>query len=137
MIEVVTGVIIQGNRVLLTQRRADKPWPFAWETPGGKVEWPESQHAALKRELNEELGIEVGGLPEIALWAGVIAGETDEFSLVCFVVPEWTGAPTPKEGQGMGWFTAADMSALKLTPRNNTVFDRIAAILRAKEEKRY
>lgn len=46
MIEVVSGVIIQKGRILLTQRREEQDFPFTWECPGGKVESSAATRAA-------------------------------------------------------------------------------------------
>ena len=58
---VVAGLIVRAGatemEVLICQRKADQPMSLKWEFPGGKVELGESSEAALKRELNEELGI--------------------------------------------------------------------------------
>jgi 8-oxo-dGTP diphosphatase len=45
------------GRILVTQRRADQPLPLQWEFPGGKIEPGESPDAALRREIEEELGV--------------------------------------------------------------------------------
>ena len=55
--QVVAAVIVQDNKVLICQRGEDQPMPLKWEFPGGKVEPEEELRAALKRELDEELGI--------------------------------------------------------------------------------
>ena len=57
MKQVVAAVIIQDNKVLICQRAEGQPMPLKWEFPGGKVEPEEELRAALKRELDEELGI--------------------------------------------------------------------------------
>jgi 8-oxo-dGTP diphosphatase len=59
MIEVVCGFVLNTkNEVLITQR-GDKENLYKWEFPGGKVEDGEVLSDSLKRELKEELGIEV------------------------------------------------------------------------------
>jgi 8-oxo-dGTP diphosphatase len=55
--QVVAAVIMQKDKVLICQRAEGQPMPLKWEFPGGKVEPDEELRAALRRELNEELGI--------------------------------------------------------------------------------
>ncbi len=57
-IHVAAAVLIEGGRVLLTQRKAGTHLEGAWELPGGKVEDGEDPREALRRELREELGID-------------------------------------------------------------------------------
>ncbi|MFO7765091.1 MAG: (deoxy)nucleoside triphosphate pyrophosphohydrolase [Pelovirga sp.] len=56
---VCAAIIIHQQKVLLTLRPEDKRLGGYWEFPGGKLEAGESPHAALHRELREELDIEV------------------------------------------------------------------------------
>lgn len=53
-----------GNTMLATQRAEDKPLGLLWEFPGGKIDPGESAETALRREIHEELGIELGALTE-------------------------------------------------------------------------
>jgi mutator protein MutT len=59
VIEVSAGVIFRDGRVLITQRRAGDHLGGFWEFPGGKRHPAESYEDCLRRELMEELGIEV------------------------------------------------------------------------------
>lgn len=59
IIEVAAGVVFRDGRVLITRRRPDAHLGGLWEFPGGKREPSESYEDCLRRELMEELGIEV------------------------------------------------------------------------------
>ncbi|HXN21887.1 MAG TPA: (deoxy)nucleoside triphosphate pyrophosphohydrolase [Candidatus Dormibacteraeota bacterium] len=66
MITVVVAVIEREGRLLICQRRKEDTFPLKWEFPGGKVEAGESPEEALKRELQEELGVTLRRSSEIA-----------------------------------------------------------------------
>ena len=55
---VAAALILRGDQVLICQRKAGSPMGLKWEFPGGKLEPGESPEQALRRELDEELGIE-------------------------------------------------------------------------------
>ena len=54
---VVAGLIQRDGALLVCQRRRDAAFALQWEFPGGKLETGESSKAALRRELEEELGV--------------------------------------------------------------------------------
>ena len=64
-IKVVAGLIFRDGRLLACQRRESAAFPLKWEFPGGKVEDGESDGAALRRELHEELGIVARDLKQV------------------------------------------------------------------------
>ncbi|MCL5670260.1 MAG: (deoxy)nucleoside triphosphate pyrophosphohydrolase, partial [Acidobacteria bacterium] len=59
---VTAGILLRGQEILICQRHRSDPYGLQWEFPGGKVRNGEELKAALRRELEEELGIgaEVG-----------------------------------------------------------------------------
>jgi 8-oxo-dGTP diphosphatase len=58
MRKVVAAIIVrEDGKILICQRSKDQPLALKWEFPGGKIEPGEEPHAALARELDEELGI--------------------------------------------------------------------------------
>ena len=57
MKRVVAALIWKDKRILICQRTRHQPMPLKWEFPGGKIEEGEQPRDALRRELDEELGI--------------------------------------------------------------------------------
>ncbi len=56
---VAAGIILSGDRILVCQRHRSDAYGLQWEFPGGKVRDGEDLKASLRRELFEELSIEV------------------------------------------------------------------------------
>jgi 8-oxo-dGTP diphosphatase len=59
MEKVVTALIEKEGKILIARRKKEDSLKGKWEFPGGKVEEDETPEEALKREIREELGIEV------------------------------------------------------------------------------
>ena len=56
---VVGGIIYQNKKILICQRKEVGDHPLKWEFPGGKIKDFEENQEALRRELKEELNIEI------------------------------------------------------------------------------
>lgn len=125
MIDVVSAVIVRDGRILLTQRRANQDFPFTWESPGGAVEDGEHHHVALRRELDEELGLPIKNIDDKPMWVGEFKNETSRparrhvrvLMYACEIVGNCI--PAPREDQGIGWFNSDELSHLRLTPAND------------------
>lgn len=57
MKRVVAALIVKDQKILVCQRTRHQTMPLKWEFPGGKIEEGEQPREALRRELDEELGI--------------------------------------------------------------------------------
>ena len=66
MKRVVAGLILDGEKLLVCQRTKYQTMPLKWEFPGGKIENGEQPRDALRRELEEELGIDAQIDEEVA-----------------------------------------------------------------------
>jgi len=58
MKRVVAALIVQKGKILVCQLTKHQTMPLKWEFPGGKIEEGEQPRSALRRELDEELGID-------------------------------------------------------------------------------
>ena len=93
MLNVVASVLIKNDKIILPKRSATlKKMPDMYEFPGGKVEKNESLKEALKRELNEELSIDVNIKDIIEFPNNVL--ETERFILTVFIVKKWSNELT-------------------------------------------
>jgi len=101
-VDVAVGVLIDGEgRFLMTSRPTGKVYADHWEFPGGKLESGETVAQALRRELNEELGIDIG---EAHPWQVEIVDYPHALVRLHFCkVYEWAGEFEMREGQAMAW----------------------------------
>ena len=103
-VDVAVGVLIDAEgRFLLTSRPAGKVFAGYWEFPGGKLEAGETVEQALKRELHEEIGIDIGAAHP---WKVELMDYPHARVRLHFCkVYEWRGAFEMRERQAMAWQT--------------------------------
>lgn len=102
MVQVAVGVLfLPDGRFLLTTRPSGKVYAGYWEFPGGKVEPGETIEQALKRELTEELGIEI---EDCTLWKIEQVDYPHAWVQLHFCrVTRWRGELQMREGQTFSW----------------------------------
>lgn len=126
-IPVVTAMMRKGDEVLLGLRPEGHNLAGYWEFPGGKVEPGESPQEALRRELEEELGIEAEIGP-VRLTASHSYGETG-ILLLFFEVPYWKGEPKTVHHSGLKWVKIEDLFKENLPEANKNLLDEIIEVL--------
>lgn len=109
---VIACVIRDGDRYLVCQRPAHKRHGGLFEFPGGKTEPGESDEAAARRELREELEV------ELVRAESAIREISDDGSpfVIAFVPVEIRGEPRCLEHSQMTWRTPAELLELPLAP---------------------
>ena len=101
-VDVAVGVLIDAQgRFLLTSRPAGKVYAGYWEFPGGKLEAGETVEEALRRELQEELGITIAAAQP---WKTEMMDYPHARVRLHFCkVWQWAGEFEMREGQAMAW----------------------------------
>src|SRR5437667_4357163 len=123
------ALIDPDGRVLLAQRPEGKHLAGLWEFPGGKVQPGETPEAALIRELEEELGIDVV--------ASCLAPFTfashgyPEFHLLMplYVCRKWSGIAIAREGQRLAWVRPARLGDYPMPPADKPLIAMLRDLL--------
>ncbi len=136
-VDVAVGVLIRADgATLLAQRPSSKVYSGYWEFPGGKIEPGEPVAEALKREIREELGVEIErAYPWITR---VFAYPHASVRLHFHRVVAWRGEPRALEHRALAWELPEAITVAPLLPANGPVLRSLLlpaeyAITRARE----
>ena len=125
MVHVTAGILADGGRVLICQRRAGSRFPLKWEFPGGKVEDGESPETCLRRELREELVIEAEVGPEIYRTEYRYPNGF-AVRLLFFRILRYTGMPTNRAFERIEWVPCADLPGYDFLEADRELVERMA-----------
>ena len=100
---VVGGLIQQNQKILICQRKDDGDHPLKWEFPGGKLKDNENNQDALKRELKEELSIEINEMIFFDEYLFEYKKLSKNLKLVFFQIFQFEGEIQNKVHQQLKW----------------------------------
>ena len=123
VVHVAVGVILRGQQVLLALRSSKQHQGGKWEFPGGKVEKGETVAAALKRELQEEIAIDVA--ESSAFMQLEYAYPEKTVLLDIYLVTGFDGEPEGREGQPLRWVDIAGLGDIEFPDANQPIVERI------------
>lgn len=137
---VAVGAIVRDGRDLLLVLRSHEPAKGTWSLPGGKVQWGESLHDALRREVLEETGLRVEPLTFAGIVERITRGDDTQIDHHFVVVDFWArvakrDVPTAgDDASDARWVPIDEVPSLTLTPglleflNGHGVLDRVAPI---------
>lgn len=124
-IPVVAALIRKEGKILIARRKPEKSQAGLWELPGGKLEEEESPQEALKRELKEELGVEVVvGAPFMSLEH---AYETFTIHLMVFWADSATVPVASTDHDELVWIGPEEWRKYPFAPADIPVMEELCA----------
>jgi 8-oxo-dGTP diphosphatase len=122
---VTAGVITEEGRILVTQRKEDSSHGLLWEFPGGKVIEGEEPREALRRELKEELDVEV----EVGTIFDVVfdSGPSHSLLLLAYHCQIKQGVLKPLGCQDLRWVHPDELKGLAMPPADQSIRERLCS----------
>jgi 8-oxo-dGTP diphosphatase len=103
MLKVTCAIILQQNKILVTQLNASSDHPLKWEFPGGKLKPGETEEECISREINEELEIDIEiRKPMISLFHNYGCKQIELIPFLCVIK---TGVIKLNEHHDLIWVT--------------------------------
>lgn len=126
-INVVAAIIRDANGRILSTQRGYGEWKGWWEYPGGKMEGGETPEEALKREIREELSIEIS----VDEFFCTVDYDYPAFHLTmhCYLCSMLTGALRLNEHKAARWLKRDELSGLKWLPADVEVVGMLKSCL--------
>lgn len=129
LIVVAAAMVDRDGRVLVQQRPSGTAMAGLWEFPGGKIEAGETPEAALIRELQEELGIEVDhACLAPACFASEPLGDRHLLLLV-YALRKWKGVPEARHATALRWVRPVELYGLDMPPADRPLIGLLEALL--------
>lgn len=119
-VRVLAAVIHVEGRFLVCRRPAHKRHGGLWEFPGGKLEPDESDLEAARRELREELNVNVKSLGAELLAIHDVGSPY----LIAFIEAQVEGVPECREHSELRWCRASELGSLDLAPSDRQFVDQ-------------
>ena len=123
------ALIDPDGRVLLAQRPEGKHLAGLWEFPGGKVQPGETPEAALIRELEEELGIDVEASCLAPFTFASHAYPDFHLLMPLYVCRKWSGIVTAREGQRLAWVRSGRLGDYPMPPADKPLVAMLRDLL--------
>ena len=124
---IIKAVNDKGENIIFATQRGYGELKGGWEFPGGKIEDGENPEDALKREIMEELGIEikVGDMIDTIEYAY----PSFHLSMDCFFAEIVSGDLVLKEHEDAKWLTKEELDTVDWLPADITLIDKIREIM--------
>ena len=123
MLNVAAAVIVKENKILITQRSKEDSFSLKWEFPGGKLEEGETPEECLKREIIEELNLDI----EVQDYLGSYAYpyETGDIRLIIYKAQIISGDMQLNVHNDAKWVTVNEMKNYEFPPADTDLIEKL------------
>ena len=124
-IEVVAAILHRDGAYFATQRGYGE-FEGMWEFPGGKIEFGETHDVALKREIQEELGIDI--IIEKLLCTTEYDYPLFHLKLHCYLCNIVSGEIVLREHKSAQWLTVDTLNSVEWLPADKEVIEKLSIL---------
>lgn len=124
-IEVVAAILQRDGAYFATQRGYGE-FEGMWEFPGGKIEFGETHDVALKREIQEELGIDI--IIEKLLCTTEYDYPLFHLKLHCYLCNIVSGEIVLREHKSAQWLTVDTLNSVEWLPADKEVIEKLSIL---------
>ncbi len=128
MIRAAVAILSKDKRVFVCQRKKNTRYALKWEFPGGKIESGESALDCLKRELREELSIDINDVDRTESQVNRY-DDGGVFEVTYCYVSRFAGIPTNNTFEQIRWVTITELKALDILEGNKSVVANLSESL--------
>ena len=123
VLEVAAGLLFRHGRLLITQRPPGAHLAGLWEFPGGKREPAETMAECLRRELREELGVEVDVQERVERITHAYPEKTVQLEFYRCTLRQ--GEPQPLGCAALRWITRDELPAIAFPPADARLLEHL------------
>ncbi len=125
MTEVAVGILRKNRKILICQRKKGGRYELKWEFPGGKLEKGETVEQCLRRELREELAVEIQAIEHIQTQSAYYA-DGGMFNVAYCFVSGFDGEPQNIVFEQIRWVTLDELKNMDLLDGNKIFIENLA-----------
>jgi len=125
MTRVTVGILQKNGKILVCQRKKGTRYELKWEFPGGKVEPNESVENCLRRELHEELSVNIGSIGKVEVQAADY-DDGGKFEVHYCFVTDFEGEPLNNVFEQIRWVSPYELTKLDNLEGNKAIVAQIA-----------
>lgn len=125
-IHVVAAIITDASGRIFATQRGYGEWKDWWEFPGGKIESGETPEEALRREIREELDIDI----TVGRLLATVEYDYPAFhlSMQCYLCTLPAGTPHLLEHEDARWLTREDLDSVRWLPADESIIKQLTQV---------